>query len=186
MWTIRLELWVKDLPHKSQLKGFSPVWTLMCRARLGLLLNSLLHSKHLKVFSSFWSSFMLPCSAVVLHSVFPLQNFKCLPEGKLLPHFLQKYGFSPVCTLMWTIRAEFWVNVLPQKSQLKGFSPVWTLTCRTSWYLCSNSLLHLRHLNAFCPLWLLSTCLIRKESFLNLLPQKRQDFSSLGGCSKST
>lgn len=43
----RHELWLNDLLHISQLKGFSPVWTRRCLERAALSTKPLLHISHL-------------------------------------------------------------------------------------------------------------------------------------------
>ena len=43
----RHELWLNDLLHISQLKGFSPVWTRWCLERAALSTKPLLHILHL-------------------------------------------------------------------------------------------------------------------------------------------
>jgi hypothetical protein len=43
----RHELWLNDLLHISQLKGFSPVWTRRCLERAALSTKPLLHILHL-------------------------------------------------------------------------------------------------------------------------------------------
>ncbi len=60
---------------------------------------------------------------------------------KLFPHWGHRKGFSPVWTLMCTLRLPWRVKLFPHSWQAKGFSPVWTFICSSSCSLCEK-LLH--------------------------------------------
>ncbi|XP_076581721.1 GTPase IMAP family member 8-like [Chaetodon auriga] len=58
-----------------------------------------------------------------------LKIFSSGIRQNLFLQILQRYGFSPVCILMWTFKLLFSLKSLPHVLQEYGFSPVWIDMC---------------------------------------------------------
>jgi len=83
---------------------------------------------------------------------------------------VQANGFSPVCTLLWTLRLFDSLNVLSHTLHLYGFSPGWILM----WYFnelgYSNFSPHFKQLNFSSLLWTVS-CLFSTDTGLKAFTQ---------------
>ena len=89
----------------SQVKGFSPVWFILCAFNWWGHVKDWLHISHLKGFSTVW--------------VF-LWAFKYLAFLKALLHMSQVKSFSPVWVLICTSTCSARVKALSHTSQLWG------------------------------------------------------------------
>ena len=105
MWFLKQPRWANHTPHTSHLNGFSPLWLRKCFFKL---LSSEKHDPHKSHGNGFSWRFILLLRA---------------QRNSHKSHL--KYGFSPVCVRMWSLKLWNETKHNPHTSHLKGFSPVW-------------------------------------------------------------
>lgn len=98
----------------EQLKGFSPVWILICTFILCLRVNPLPQTEQLKAFSPVWC--LMRLTASLLH-------------WNLLAQTKQEKAFPSAWTFKWPCKDGLLWYFSPQTEQLKGFSLVRVLIC---------------------------------------------------------
>ena len=163
-WFWRLPNTLNDFVHWWQVKGFSPLCTLVQILRMSTVWNDFVQRRHLKGFSPvctlkwFWWMFTLVCFwttqntklfctlKAVVGILIRVCSFHVVHKDTFVwkPYFTNKqlYGFSLVCSLSWSWRLSFLENNLLQNEQLKCSSPecslkwVWRISFRV------NDLLH--------------------------------------------
>ena len=85
------------------------------------------------------------------------------------PHFLQSYGFSPICFFSWAFLSKAARNVFLQNWQINGFS----LVCFLSRFFLSFGFKKTlsQNLHANFPLcsWISATCLVKSAFLANVL-----------------
>ena len=109
----------------------------------------------------------------VLSCVFKLHDTK-----KLLWHFDQLNGFSPVNSYIWLLLEK----LLSLFAQFNRFSPVWVISCVCKWSFLEKLLAHFEQLNGFCPVWVLSCAfkLLDLERLLSQIEHLNGFFSCVG------
>ena len=152
-WFWRLPNTLNNFVHWWQVKGFSPLCTLVQILRMSILLNDFVHRKTLDVdvhsrLQKVTQHTKWFCTLkAVVGILIRVYSFHVVHKDTFVwkPYFTNKqlYGFSPVCSLSWSWSLSFREDNLLQNEQLKGFSPVCRLTTWVwSWRFCENDLLH--------------------------------------------
>ena len=100
---VRYEDRVKDFPHVSHLKSFSPMSIFICLVRTETCMKTFPHLSHLAVFCPVWDPNCLK---------------RLWEDTKPFPHVSHLKGFSPVCIFKCIVRREGQVKVFPHSWHL--------------------------------------------------------------------
>ena len=131
-WNFKFESLLNDLPHVSQVCGFSPVWTRTWFRKFPFWWNPFPHISHWKSFSVLW----------IFIWVFSVED--------LLNALLQNWhlcGLSAVWMILCLHNVLDKRNPLPHMLQTKGLVFVWSgmRKCMVSVYFVLNTLWHCKH-----------------------------------------
>ena len=117
LWLLMWEfIWTLSKPF---LTYFASIWFLTC---VTPHVDFQMASSY-KTFTTCLATMWLLTSVTYSHVDFQVT----ITVTKHLPHVWQQYGFSPVCTLMWTFKWLLVTKHSPHVWQQCGFSPVCTL-----------------------------------------------------------
>ena len=128
-WVFKWDICLNDLPHWSQVYGFTLLCTCRWLFKLSSVKNRLSHLVHGCGRIPWWTVFWW---------IWQLDNM-----WNDLLHWLQTYGFSPVCVRIWILRRDKSMNRLSHISQTYGRIPWWFFKHRDE----ANDLLHWLHVN---------------------------------------
>ena len=93
---------------------------------------------------------------------------------KRISHLGQANGLSPVCVLMWKLKALGQANLASQKLHAKGFSPVCFLMWTKSIFFFKNFLLHWLQVWGLSFIWRDFVCLFSSDLDTHVFPQCSQ------------
>ncbi len=134
-WTFFLcdltwDLFLKALPHKSHLYGFSPVWVLICALKCALVKKSFVHILHWKARSCTW---YLTCSfrKHILKNV--LSQNEHLKGAVCWFCVCVAAGWAQCSLRWWLTKFDFQRNARPHVRHVYGVSLVWVLMWSCRW-----------------------------------------------------